>query len=179
MKELILKIYRNAAVRKAVLALLLAIAAAAGLNLAGCGRLAAKSPRVERFECQVNKWNIANNTEDGEKFYVFCPDGEFREEAEPDYALELTFFADWRSDGVSDFLTANDQQTVAFQLDHHPDIVGEHVRWAGSVKLKAPNVGGDARTTEMTYDGDADHKDKAETYRYDPSTGNLAYKQVY
>ena len=104
----------------------------------------------ERFECQVNKWNIANNTEDGEKFYVFCPDGEFREEAEPDYALELTFFADWRSDGVSDFLTANDQQTVAFQLDHHPDIVGEHVRWAGSVKLKAPNVGGDARTTEMT-----------------------------
>ena len=102
------------------------------------------------FECQVQTWNLANNTEDGEKFYAFCPDGEFREDAEPDYALELTFYADWRSDGISDFLTAHDQETVDFTLDHHPDIPEEHVRWTGQVKLKAPNVGGDARTTEMT-----------------------------
>lgn len=104
----------------------------------------------DSFECQVNKWKIVNNTEDGEKFYAACPDGEFREEAEPDFALELTFFSDWRSAGISDFLWSHNQETLAFQLDHLPDIVGEHVRWNGEVKVKAPSVGGDLRTTEMT-----------------------------
>lgn len=103
-----------------------------------------------QFECQVQTWNINNNTDDGDRFYTQCPDGEFREDAEPDYALELTFFSDWRSDGISDFLWAHDQETVAFQLDHHPDIVDEHVRWVGDLKIKSPNVGGEARTTEMT-----------------------------
>jgi hypothetical protein len=103
-----------------------------------------------QFECQVSNWNMANNTEDGERFYAYCPSGEFREEAEPDYALELTFFADWRSAGISRYLTLNDQTDVAFTLDHHPDVAAEHVTWTGTVRLKAPTVGGDARTTEMT-----------------------------
>lgn len=102
------------------------------------------------FQCQVQNWRVVNNTEDGERFYAQCPDGEFFEEAEPDYALEITFFSDWRSNGVSDYLTQNDQETVAFQLDHHPDIAGEHVRWTGDCKIKAPTVGSDVRTTEMT-----------------------------
>lgn len=102
------------------------------------------------FECQVQAWSIANNTDDGERYFTQCPDGEFREEADPDYALELTLFADWRSDGISDFLWAHDGETVGFSLDHHPDIAAEHVRWTGEVKIKAPNVGGEARTTEMT-----------------------------
>jgi hypothetical protein len=105
---------------------------------------------ANQFECQVKTWNMANNTEDGERFYTFCPDGEFREAAEPDYALELTFFSDWRSAGVSRYLTLNDQTDVAFTLDHHPDVPAEHVTWTGTVRLKAPSVGGDARTTEMT-----------------------------
>lgn len=102
------------------------------------------------FQCQIQKWNMANNTEDGERYYTQCPDGEFREEAEPDYALELTAFADWRSGGLSDFLTEHDGEKLAFQLDHHPDIAAEHVRWAGTVKVRAPNAGGESRTTEMT-----------------------------
>lgn len=102
------------------------------------------------FECQVKSWQIVNNTEDGERQFTFCPDGEFYEEADDTYALELTFFSDWRSGGISDFLVANNQTNVAFQLDHHPAIVGEHVRWTGTVKVKAPTVGGEVRTTEMT-----------------------------
>jgi len=102
------------------------------------------------FECQVQAFNVANNTEDGERLYSLCPDGEVFEEAEPDYALELTFYADWRSDGISDFLTAHDGETVAFTFDHHPDIPAEHVQRTGQVKLRAPNLGGEARTTEMT-----------------------------
>ncbi|MEV7263973.1 hypothetical protein AB0N38_10520 [Micromonospora aurantiaca] len=103
-----------------------------------------------QFECQVQTWNMANNTDDGERYYTQCPEGEFREEPEPDYALELTFFADWRSDGISDFLTVHDGERVAFQLDHHPDIPAEHVRWSGFLTIKAPSAGGEARTTEMT-----------------------------
>lgn len=102
------------------------------------------------FECQVRTWQLVNNTEDGERFYTQCPDGEFREEADPDWALELTFFADWRSDGISDWLTTHDGERVAFTLDHHPDIEGEHVRWTGFLLVRAPSVGGEARTTEQT-----------------------------
>lgn len=102
------------------------------------------------FECQVQSWEMTNNTGDGDRHYTFCPDGEFFDEADPEYALDLTFFADWRSDGISDFLTQHDQEVVDFTLDHHPDIPAEHVRWAGKCKLRAPNVGGEARETEMT-----------------------------
>lgn len=106
------------------------------------------------FQCQLSSWKVTNNTEDGERFYTFCNDtsdgGEFREDAEPQYALELKFFSDWRSGGISDYLVVNDLLVVGFTLDHLPDIVGEHVRWVGNVKIKAPTVGGDARTTEVT-----------------------------
>jgi len=105
------------------------------------------------YQCQLQTWKVVNNTPDGERLYVFCgpgPEGEIREEAEPDYALELKFLSDWRPDGISDYLTEHDQELAAFVLDHHPDIVGEHVRWAGDVTLKAPTAGGDARTTELT-----------------------------
>lgn len=101
-----------------------------------------------QFQCQVSVWNMANNTPDGAKLFSLCPDGEAREETDPDYALELTFFSDWRSGGLSDYLVLNDGVVVAFQLDHHPDIPAEHVRWAGTLTLKAPNAGGTARTTE-------------------------------
>lgn len=104
------------------------------------------------FECQLKDWKMNNNTPDGERFYTYCgpSGGEFYEEAEPAYALDLKFFSNWRLNGISDYLTVNDQQIVAFVLDHHPDIVGEYVRWSGTLKIKAPPVGGEARTTEMT-----------------------------
>lgn len=100
------------------------------------------------FECQVSSWTLQNNTDDGDLMYTFCPDGVFREEVDPDYALTLTAFADWRSGGLSDFLVANDGTTATFVLDHHPDVPEEHVTWTGNVVVKAPNVGGDARATE-------------------------------
>lgn len=102
------------------------------------------------FECQLASWTLTNNSADGEKMYTFCPDGEFREETDDDWALDLRFFSDWRSGGISDYLQTNDKETVAFVINHHPDIVGEHVRWTGNVVIRAPSVGGDARTTEQT-----------------------------
>lgn len=105
---------------------------------------------------QLTSGKLVNNTPDGEKLYVFAlptdpaGTGEIREDAEPDYALELKFFADWRPGGISDYLTQNDQQTITFYFDHHAEISGEHVRWTGTCKAKAPTVGGDVRTNEMT-----------------------------
>lgn len=102
------------------------------------------------FECQVSTWNLTNNSDDGEQMFTFCPDGEFREETDDSYSLELTFFSDWRSAGISSYLWENDRADVAFVLNHHPGVVGEHVRWSGTCRIKAPNVGGDVRTTETT-----------------------------
>lgn len=102
------------------------------------------------FECQVNSWKLDPGTNDGDRQYTFCPDGVFVEETDDEPTLELKFFSDWRSAGISDYLWANPNVVAAFVLDHHPDIVGEHVRWSGSVLVKPAPVGGDARDTEMT-----------------------------
>lgn len=103
------------------------------------------------FQAQLREWTLNNGTGDGETFYTYGGDAEsFIEAAEAEFTLECTFFADWRSDGISSYLWAHDGETVTFQLDHHPDIVGEHVRWSGSLQIKAPSVGGEVRTTEET-----------------------------
>jgi len=104
----------------------------------------------ETFQCQIKSWKLNNNTPDGERLYAFCPDGEKFEDAEPEWTLDLTFFSDWRSDGVSEFLTLHDQETVDFTLTHNSDDVEAEVQWTGRIKIKAPSVGGDIRTTEMT-----------------------------
>lgn len=104
-------------------------------------------------ESQVQSWTMNNNTDDGDKLYAQSSAGaagEFRDEAEPDYSLDLTLYSDWRSAGITRYLTEHDQETAAFVLDHHPDVALEHVTWAGDLKLRAPNAGGDARTNEMT-----------------------------
>lgn len=114
----------------------------------------------QTWECQIMNAEIVNNTEDGEKFYTYCPpgvdgtDNEFREEADDDYALELSFFVDWGPNGISRALLALDQQTVDFEYIDYPD----HPDWqstrTGKVKVKAPNYGGEVRVTdqkEVTY----------------------------
>lgn len=103
------------------------------------------------FSCQLNNWNIINNTVDGEKTFTYCGNpSEFRTETDDNWALQLKFFSDWRIGGISDFLIQHTREIAAFQLDHYPDIVGEHVRWTGNCVLKAPTVGGDIRTLEET-----------------------------
>lgn len=67
MKELLLKIYRNPGVRKAFLALVLAIAAAAGLNAGtGCAALAPSLPGPERALCYANADQAAQTRVDRE-----------------------------------------------------------------------------------------------------------------
>lgn len=102
------------------------------------------------YQAQVTSWTMNNNTEDGDKVFTYAIDGEFREDADEDYSLDLKFLADWRASGISTYLTENDKEIVDFALDHHPNIPAEHVRWSGQLTVKAPPAGGDVRTTEMT-----------------------------
>jgi hypothetical protein len=100
------------------------------------------------YQAQLKSWTMNNNTDDATVFFVYSPGDEFAEPADPSWSLDVSFYADWRSGGVGDFLMAHDEEDVALVLDHHPDIPGEHVRWSGTIHLKAPNVGGDVRDTE-------------------------------
>lgn len=101
-------------------------------------------------ECQLNSWNLDPGVNDGDRQYTYCPDGVFVEETDDEPTLELKLFADWRADQVSDFLWSNPNTVVEFELNHHPDVATEHVRWTGHLLIKPPPVGGDARTTEMS-----------------------------
>lgn len=100
------------------------------------------------FQCQVENIQIVNNTPDGEKIYSMCPDGEAIEETDADFALQIRYFSDWRVGGISDFLQTHDGQDVAVEFEHHPDIPAEHVIWTGTIRVKAPTVGGDVKVTE-------------------------------
>lgn len=100
------------------------------------------------FQCQIKSWTLTPPQEDGQRIYTLCPDGEDLEDPEEVWSLELTFYSDWQTDGVSDFLALNKGKIADFVLEHHPDIAAEHVQWAGKLKLKCPPVGGEARATE-------------------------------
>lgn len=103
--------------------------------------------------CQLTSWKLDPGIKDGDRVYTFCSDqtnNVFIEETDDEPSLDLKFVSDWRSGQVSDFLWANNGTVVAFSVDHHPDIVGEHVQFSGNVFIKAAPVGGDARETEMT-----------------------------
>lgn len=54
MKETLLKIYRNPGVRKAVLALVLAILAALGVTQSGCAALKPALPSADRALCYAD-----------------------------------------------------------------------------------------------------------------------------
>jgi hypothetical protein len=100
------------------------------------------------YECQISNWELQNNTEDGQKIYSFCADGEAIEETDPDWALSLTMYSDWTEDGISDYFMAHDGEDAAFEIVHHPGTAGEEVQWSGNLRIKAPNVGGEIKTTE-------------------------------
>lgn len=105
---------------------------------------------ANQFEAQIQSWELSNDSDDPEKIYSYGADGanEDYEEVDPAWSLNLTFYSDWKADGISDYLMLNDGETVTFELTHHPDIAAEAVKWSGSLRIKAPNIGGEVRNTE-------------------------------
>lgn len=100
-------------------------------------------------ETQVTTARVVNNTEDGEVLYTYAPDGEVREEADPNYALELTYFANWTVTGISWLLSQLDGQTVDFSFTDYPDDPAWTVTREGQVKIKEPSLGGQVRTNDI------------------------------
>jgi len=104
----------------------------------------------EDYSCQLRAFTLDPGIPDGDTLYTFCPSGTVVDEGEPNPTLQLTFLSDWRTGGISRILTENSGDEVPFVLDNHPDIPAEWVRWTGTVKLKAPPVGGEARAMELS-----------------------------
>jgi hypothetical protein len=100
------------------------------------------------FQAQLREWALNDETDDPETFFVYEPGEEFVEVPDPAYTLECTFYADWRSGGISDWLWTHRGEQVAFELTHHPDIPAEAKIFSGQLLVKAPSVGGEVRTTE-------------------------------
>ncbi len=110
--------------------------------------LTADGGTATQYECQIRSWTLTPPQDDGDTIYTQCPDGEFVEDVDPNWTLAITFLSDWTDGGLSDFLALNAGDAADFVLDHHPDIADQHVQWSGTVKLKAPPAGGDARARE-------------------------------
>lgn len=106
------------------------------------------------YDGQVNSFTLDPNAKAGNQQYTYSSAGEgqnsFYEETDDQWSLKLKFFSDWRDGEISDILSdpANNKKVVDFQIDHHPDIVGEHIRWTGQMMILMPAIGGDTRTTE-------------------------------
>jgi len=100
------------------------------------------------WQCQTESVTLENNTDDPEQAFTLCADGTYYEEPDPSYSLNFTALADWRANGLSRWLTQNDGTTATFVYVLHPDDVASTVHWTGSVRIKAPNAGGDGRATE-------------------------------
>lgn len=105
------------------------------------------------YSAQVTSWTLDPGIKTGNRIYTFNMNGEgtndFIEETDGQPTLMLKFLSDWTTSGLSTYLASNSMTVATFALDHHPDIVGEHVRWTGSVQLQAPPNGGDSRVTEI------------------------------
>lgn len=102
------------------------------------------------FQAQLQSWNLNDNTDDPETNFVFEPGEEFVEQPDPSYTLDCTFYADWRTAGVSKWMWQHRGESVPFTLTHHPDIPAEATVFSGTLLVKAPSVGGDIRTTEQS-----------------------------
>lgn len=103
------------------------------------------------YQVQLTDWKLNNDTKNADVFHTYGGPGEdFAEGDDPSYSLDLKFYADWRSSGISDFLTVHDGETVPFTITHHPGIIGEQHQRSGFVLIKAPTVGGTVRDTELT-----------------------------
>jgi hypothetical protein len=105
------------------------------------------------YSTQITSWKCSAGIKTGNRVYTYSSSGEghntFIEQTDGDPTLMIAFLDDWTLSGVSDFIWANNLNTVNFTIDHHPDIVGEHVQLSGAVQIQAHDVGGVSRITEV------------------------------
>lgn len=103
---------------------------------------------------QIKTWKFDPGFTLGDQQFTFATAGEghnsFFEETDPKPTLQLGFYDDWRSGGISDLLWSTAPNTVAdFTLQHHPDVTAEHITITGSLVVLPHPIGGDVRTTEV------------------------------
>lgn len=101
------------------------------------------------YAAQCTTILLVNNTPDPEVRHTHGgAAASFSEESDPDWTLQLNFYNDYRSAGITRYLLMHDGEEVDFTHGHLADIVGEHIRGTGRVQIKAASFGGEARQTD-------------------------------
>lgn len=108
------------------------------------------SPVLADFSCQMLSMMPANDTPDGDRFYTYCADGngEGREDADDEWSVTLKGKHNWAASGISRYLHANDGAEVELVINFDNGVAGWSRIWTGTVIIKSPGDGGDARAPE-------------------------------
>lgn len=108
------------------------------------------TPVLADFSCQLMSLAPTNNTPDGERFYTYCADGtgEGRDDADPDWSVTLKGKHDWSTGGISRYLSTNDGKQVEIKINFDNTVTGWDRTWTGTVLLRDPGDGGDARSPQ-------------------------------
>lgn len=108
------------------------------------------TPVLADFSCQMMAMAPSNNTDDGDRYYTFCADGsgEGREEPDDDWTVTLRGKMDWTPGGISRYLAANDGDLVELTINFDNGVDDWDREWVGTVRIKDPGDGGDARAPQ-------------------------------
>jgi hypothetical protein len=102
--------------------------------------------RVE-FNCDAHTAEIVAEPGDDVSYQTLCPDGSFSEIGRSSYALHIVAAQDWSADGLARFLWENEGALAEFQYQPHGAAIApsdDAPGMAGTVRLVAPNMGGEA-----------------------------------
>lgn len=104
--------------------------------------------RVE-FNCDAHTAEIVTEPGDEVSYQTLCPEGSFSEIGKSSYALHIVAAQDWSASGLARFLWDNEGALAEFQYQAHGAEVAPSADapgMTGSVRLVAPNYGGEAET---------------------------------
>jgi hypothetical protein len=104
---------------------------------------------VAEYNCDAHTAEIVSTPGDEVSYVTLCPDGSFTEIGRTSYALHIVAAQDWSATGLARFLWDNEGALATFTYQPHGaaiDPSDSTPGMTGSVRLVAPNMGGEAES---------------------------------
>jgi|SRR5215217_1126943 len=103
-------------------------------------------------DCQVQSYTFDPGIDDGDVLYSYCSSGANRtvQEVDDNPTLDVTFYADFHTTGVSRFLWEHKGEDVDFELVHLNDKADQKFTVTGVLRARPGPLGGDVRDNDMT-----------------------------
>jgi hypothetical protein len=101
------------------------------------------------YQCDVHTAEIVSKPGDSVQYVTLCPDGSYSSIGKTTFGLHIVAVQRWAVDGLAAFLWDNDGELADFQYQAHGDSVdptADLPGMTGTVRLVAPNYGGEAST---------------------------------